>query len=538
MSRLRCVRLEDVGETSLMIPSETLPTIWVLGDQLNRLSGPLATREPSDCRVLLVTSQAKIVSKRWHRQRLHLVLSAMAHFADELRAEGFEVDHRIAASLPDGLRAHRDEFGVTQVLAMEPMSWDGRAMLERLGVEVFRNDQFLCHYDDFAEWVAPRKSFKMEDFYRWQRTRLDILMEPVGGIDGKAADKADTKLEPVGGRWNFDHDNREPPPKDGRSWPEITRFELDEIDQTVLAEIEAGGDADTLWGAPPDGTWPVTRAQALVRLQEFIATGLAPFGPHEDAMIAAEWKLAHSVLASSMNLGLLHPLEIAKAAEAAYREGNAPMNSVEGFIRQVIGWREYVWGVYWLWMPEYRTENQLDATRPVPPAFLGTAPTHMACVASVVSHVEQHGYAHHIERLMVLGNLALTSGVDPQAMTQWMWASFVDGAEWVMLPNVVGMALHADGGMMATKPYASGGAYINKMGDSCKGCRYNPKKRTGDDACPFTTLYWDFLARNADAFKGNHRMGQQLAGMRRLSDLADVRERATEVLIALDNGTL
>lgn len=512
-----------------MTAPENPPTIWVLGDQLNRSSGPLAQRQPGDCRVLLVTSQSKIASKRWHRQRLHLVLSAMAHFVDELRDEGFEVDHRPAASLPDGLRAHRDEFGVERVLAMEPMSWDGRAMLERLGVEVFRNDQFICHYDDFGEWVASRKSFKMEDFYRWQRTRLDILMEPGDNSSGKA--------EPAGGRWNFDHDNREPPPKDGRSWPEVTRFELDETDRAVLAKFETA-ETDMLWGAPPDGTWPVTRTQALVRLDEFIAIGLGPFGAHEDAMIATEWKLAHSVLASSMNLGLLHPLEIAEAAEVAYREGTAPINSVEGFIRQVIGWREYVWGVYWLWMPDYRSENQLEATRPVPPAFLGTSSTNMACVASAVSHVEQHGYAHHIERLMVLGNLALTSGVDPQAMTQWMWASFVDGAEWVMLPNVVGMALHADGGMMATKPYASGGAYINKMGDSCKGCRYNPKKRTGDDACPFTTLYWDFLARNAEAFTGNHRMGQQLAGMRRLSDLDAVRERAAEVLLALDDGTL
>ncbi len=448
----------------------------------------------------------------------------MAHFAAELRDEGFDVDHRSADSLPSGLRAHRDEFGTERVLAMEPMSWDGRAMLESLGVEVFRNDQFLCHYDDFAEWAEPRKSFKMEDFYRWQRSRLDILMDP-----------GSSKPEPAGGRWNFDHDNREPPPKDGRAWPEITRFELDDIDHMVLDEFGSGG---ALWGAEPDGTWPVTRSQALVRLNEFVVTGLSPFGPHEDAMMAGEWKLAHSVLASSMNLGLLHPLEIAEAAEAAYRAGDAPINSVEGFIRQVIGWREYVWCVYWLWMPSYRDENQLEATRAVPPAFLGTSSTNMACVQSVIGHVEAHGYAHHIERLMVLGNLALTSGVDPHAMTQWMWASFVDGAEWVMLPNVIGMALHADGGMMATKPYASGGAYINKMGDSCKGCRYNPKKRTGDDACPFTTLYWDFLARNADAFKSNHRMGQQLAGMRRLSDLDDVRERAVEVLVMLDEGTL
>ncbi len=497
----------------------TKHTVWVLGDQLNRHVGALAGQTPADCRVLLVESTAKITSKRWHRQRLHLVLSAMAHFAAELRGEGFDVDHRQERTLAAGLGAHVDEFDVERVVAMEPMSWDGRDMLERLGVDTIANDQFLCHYDDFAAWVEPRKSFKMEDFYRWQRQRLDLLM------DGD---------QPAGGAWNFDHDNREPPPKDGRAWPEITIFELDAIDRDVLDRIR---DLD-VWGADPDGTWPVTRTQAKKRLDEFIASGLDPFGPHEDAMLADEWKMAHSTLSSSMNLGLLTPLEIAEGAERAYREGAAPINSVEGFVRQVIGWREYVWGLYWLWMPDYRNGNGLDAQRPVPPAFMGEADTSMACVSNALGHVHDHGYAHHIERLMVLGNLALTAGVNPWAMTEWMWASFVDGAEWVMLPNVIGMALHADGGRMATKPYASGGAYINKMSDSCKGCAYDPKKRTGDTACPFTTLYWDFLDRNAEQFAGNHRMARQLGGLRRLKDIDDVRARATDVLAALDAGTL
>jgi deoxyribodipyrimidine photolyase-related protein len=503
----------------MTVPALAVETVWVLGDQLNRQVGALASRRPGDCRVLLVESEAKIASKRWHRQRLHLVLSAMAHFADELRQEGFDVDHRRAPTMRAGLRAHVDEFDVDRVIAMEPMSWDGRAMLEREGVDVIPNDQFCCSYEDFADWAGGRKTFKMEDFYRWQRTRLDVLMDPGS--------------EPAGGRWNFDHDNREPPPKDGRDWPSITAFELDDIDRSVVASFTGN-----VWGAEPDGTWPVTRGQALTRLDEFVTVALAPFGAHEDAMLTAEWKLAHSVLASSMNIGLLHPLEVAEAAEQAYRSGNAPINSVEGFIRQVIGWREYVWGVYWLWMPDYRDTNELHADEPVPPAFSGEATTNMACVAGVIGHVDDKGYAHHIERLMVLGNLALTAGVDPQAMTQWMWASFVDGAEWVMLPNVLGMALHADGGRMATKPYASGGAYINKMSDFCKGCAYNPKKRTGDTACPFTTLYWDFLARNETALTGNHRMARQLAGMRRLSDLPDVRERAVEVRAALRAGTL
>ena len=496
-----------------------LDTVWILGDQLNRNVGALANRTPGDCRVLLVTSEAKLGEKRWHRQRLHLVLSALAHFAAELRAEGFEVDHRRAPTLAAGLRAHVAVHDVDRVIAMEPMSWDGRAMLTEAGVEVVPNDQFLCHYEEFASWVGNKKVLKMEDFYRWQRARLDVLIEPDG--------------QPTGGRWNFDHDNREPPPKDGRAWPSITRFDLDDIDQAVIADLGAN-----VWGASPDGTWPISRNQALIRLQEFIATGLSRFGTHEDAMLGSEWKMAHSVLASSMNLGLLHPGEIVDAVVSAHQAGKAPLNSVEGFLRQVIGWREYVWGLYWLWMPSYRAVNELGADRPVPPAFTGESSTSMACVTATIGHVEQHGYAHHIERLMVLGNLALTAGVDPQAMTDWMWASFVDGAEWVMVPNVIGMALHADGGRMATKPYASGGAYINKMSDSCGPCRYDPRKRVGDNACPFTTLYWDFLARNESRFASNHRMARPLGGMRRLSDLSAVRERAVEVLAALDAGEL
>ena len=500
----------------------SIPTVWIFGDQLDRNRGALSGRVPGECRVLLVESETLVTSRRWHRQRLHLVLSAMMHFAAELRDEGFEVDHRRASTLGQGLREHVAEFGARRVVAMEPTSWDAHGVLERLGVELVRNDLFLCHYDEFAGWAAGRKRLTMEDFYRWQRQRLDVLMDE--GLVGP---------EPVGGQWNFDHDNREPPPRDGRAWPTIARFELDDIDREVCDRLPS-----TTFGADPDGTWPVTRAQAVIRLQEFVDHGLAPFGPHEDAMLAAEWKLAHSVLSSSMNIGLLHPGEVVEAAEDAYRRGAAPLSSVEGFIRQVIGWREYVWGVYWLRMPGYRGSNALGATRPVPPAFTGEARTQMACVASVVAHLDDHGYAHHIERLMVLGNLALTAGVDPAAMTAWMRESFVDGAEWVMLPNVVGMALYADGGMMATKPYASGGAYINKMSDSCRTCSFDPKQRVGPDACPYTTLYWDFLARNADSLATNHRMARPLAAMRRLSDLPAVRNHAVEILGRLDDGDL
>ena len=495
----------------------SLPTVWVLGDQLNRAVASLAGRRAGDCRVLMVESEAKIRSKPWHAQRLHLVLSAMRHFAAELRAEGFDVDYRSAPSLSKGVAAHRRQFDTEHVIAMEPMSWDARAMLVREGVGLVPNDQFLCDYRTFASWAEDRKRLTMEDFYRWQRARLDLLM--VGD-------------EPTGGRWNLDADNRKPPPRDGRAWPPVARFSPDEIDRELADHLSAR------WGSPPDGTWPVTRQQALVRLQEFVEHGLSDFGPYEDAMLGSEWRLSHSTLSSSMNLGLLHPEEVVRAVIEAYEEGAAPLSSAEGFVRQVIGWREFVWGLYWLYMPEYRELNGLGADGSVPPSFTGQAATAMACVAGVTRRLQHHGYAHHIERLMVLGNLALTAGVSPQAMTDWMWASFVDGAEWVMVPNVIGMALHADDGRMATKPYASGGAYVNRMSDFCRECRFDPRKRVGEDACPFTSLYWDFLARNEEALRGNHRMSRQLASMRRLGDLDEVRRRANQMRSSPSAGTL
>ena len=493
-----------------------METVWVLGDQLNRRLGALADADPSSTRVLMVESDAKLAAKRWHVQRAHLVVTAMRRFAAELVEEGFAVDHRKAPSLAAGFRDHVAEHRPERVRVMEPASWDGWALLERLDVELVRSDQFLCHPEEFASWAGDR-AIKMEDFYRWQRRRLGLLM------DGD---------QPAGGKWNFDHENRERPPTDGRAWPEVLRTPLDDVDRAVLADLP-----DTCWGAPPDGTWATTRAEALRRLDHAVDVVLPRFGPHEDAMLSTSWSMAHTLLSPYLNLGLLHPGEVADAAEVAYREGRVPIASVEGFVRQVIGWREYVWGRYWQWMPGYRDENALGADRPLPPVYTG-APTDMACVASALASVHDHGWAHHIQRLMVLGNLALLAGVDPWALTEWMWAGFVDGAEWVMLPNVIGMSQHADGGRMATKPYAAGGAYIDRMSDHCRDCRYDRKARVGEDACPFTTLYWDFLARHHDRFLGNARVARQVRAADRLGDLDAVRDRAVEVLARLDAGTL
>lgn len=493
-------------------------TIWVLGDQLNRNLGALATAQPGRDRVLLVHSRDKLDSKRWHRQRAHLIVTAMRRFALELRTEGFDVDERDAASFRSGLTSHRKEFQPSQVVAMESANFAGNRLLIDLGVELIRSDQFLCHRDDFTTFASGRKSLKMEDFYRWQRRRLRYLM------DGD---------EPVEGRWNFDEENRQPPPKTGHDrWATPPKDPLDDLDRSVLAGLPT-----SCWGADPDGTWATDRPGALRRLDHFIAFLLPVFGPHEDSMLTDNWHLAHSLLSPYLNLGLLLPAEVCDAAEAAYRSGHAALASVEGFIRQVIGWREYVHGVYWLRGPEYRQANGLRANRPLPPVFLG-AKTDMRCVSSALGSLHDRGYMHHIQRLMVIGNLSMLAGVNPWALTEWMWAGFVDGAEWVMLPNVIGMSQHADGGQMATKPYAAGGAYIDKMSDSCKGCRYDRKLRVGPDACPFTTLYWDFLARHADPFARNPRVVQQVRAAQKLTDLPAVRERAQDVLTKLDAGEL
>ena len=494
-----------------------MDTVWILGDQLNRRISSLDDRTPDDARILMIESAAKIGSKRYHRQRLHLVITAMRRFAAELEGAGFEVDYRDAPSFAAGLAAHRAEYDPDEVIAMEPMSFSMHKRLGVLDVTLTRSNQFLCHYEEFAEWAEGRNRLVMEDFYRRQRMQLGYLM------DGD---------EPAGGAWNFDKENREPPPTDGRSWPAPVTSRLDDLDAEVI-----DGLPDSAFGAEPDGVWATSRRAALARLRHVVDEVLPIFGPHEDAMLSGEWSMGHTLLSPYLNLGLLYPDEVCDAAEEAYREGRVPIASAEGFIRQIVGWREYVWGTYWLWMPEYRTVNELDASRPLPPLY-ESGSTDMRCVSESLGAVHEHGYAHHIQRLMVLGNLALLAGVVPQQMVDWMWASFVDGAEWVMLPNVLGMSLYADGGKMATKPYAAGGNYISKMSDYCGDCTFDPKQRAGSQACPFTTLYWDFLERNRDALEGNHRLARQLSAADRLKDMRDVRTRADEVLDRLDAGEL
>ena len=495
-------------------------TVWVWGDQLNIELAHLRGSTPEDTRVLMVVSTAKLTERRWHVQKAHLVVSAMRHFAAELEGRGYEVDLRRAESLRAGFEAHLAEHAPAEVRAMEPASLPGRRLLDDLDVEVVDNDHFLCHWRDFGDWAGDRERVKMEDFYRWRRRETGVLM------DGE---------EPVGGRWNYDHDNRQPPTDDlAAGAPRPVRSELDELDRDTLEHWLPDG----LYGAPPDGTWATTRRRALARLRHFVDHALPGFGDHQDAMVTGAWSLNHSLLSHALNLGLLHPREVIEAAEAAYHDGRAPINAVEGFIRQILGWREFIWGVYHRWMPGWLEENHLAAELAVPPAFTGEADTDMACVADTVGAIHDHAYAHHIQRLMVLANLATSAGVDPKALTAWMQGAFIDAYEWVMVPNVIGMGTFADGGRMSTKPYVSGGAYIDRMSDHCSGCRYDRSKRSGEDACPFTTLYWDVLDRNREVLAGNHRMGRQYHTLDRLTDLDELRERAVQVRALLGRGEL
>jgi deoxyribodipyrimidine photolyase-related protein len=486
--------------------------IYVAHDHLNRDRGALRDANMATDVIVLVESARMTTGRNWHKERLFFLVSSARHFATELENSGFTVRYIQAQTTIDGLIAARAEFGELPIVCAEPSSHRQFAQLAEFGVEFVPNDFFLTSRALFAQWASPQKSFVMENFYRAQRVRLGILVE-----NGK----------PVGERWNFDADNRLPPPKN-YTWPPYLEHARDAVDRYVAAQFDHQLTA----------TWATTRAGALAQLDYFLEHHLAGFGPYEDAIAADNWALHHSLLSPYLNNGLLHAREVVSAVLRAFESGSAPIESVEAFVRQVIGWREYINGMYWFLGENYRNENQLGATRKLLPLFTDSSKTKMKCVGSVVADVEARAWTHHIPRLMVLSNLALTTGVNPQEFLDWMREQFIDATDWVMVPNIIGMATHADGGKLMTKPYASGGAYLNKMTDHCKSCFYDPKKRTGDDACPFTTLYWDFLDRHKEDFKKNHRMFQQMSGLNRLSDLPAVRERAADVLAGLDSGEI
>ncbi|MEY4321962.1 MAG: hypothetical protein RL167_690 [Actinomycetota bacterium] len=486
--------------------------VYVAHDHFNRYRGALKLANPRTDVFVLVESQRMLTGRNWHKERLFFLTSSARHFAIELEAAGFTTRYIKAPTTIDGLKRARAEFGDLQVVCAEPSSHKQFEQLKDFGAQFVENDLFLTSRAHFALWADRQKSFVMENFYRAQRVRLGILMN---------------NGEPEGGRWNYDSENRLPPPKN-YTWPPYLEHARDEIDLEVAAQFKH----------QPTSTWATTRAGALAQLEYFIENHLAGFGPYEDAIAADNWALHHSLLSPYLNNGLLHAQEVVDRVIQAYKNGQAPIESVEAFVRQIIGWREYINGMYWYLGESYRDLNELGATRKLLPLFTDSTKTQMNCVRAVVEGVEQRAWVHHIPRLMVLSNLALVTRVNPQQFLDWMREQFIDAAEWVMVPNIIGMATHADGGQLMTKPYAAGGAYLSKMTQHCKSCVYDPKKRVGQDACPFTTLYWDFLDRHQERFVKNHRMSQQIYGLKRLGDLNELRDRAKQVLTGLDAGAI
>ncbi|WP_156756612.1 cryptochrome/photolyase family protein [Actinokineospora pegani] len=470
-----------------------MTAVWLFGDQVGFARG-------LDRPVVLIESRAALRRHRYHRQKVHLVLSAMRHLAAEL---GDRCSYIVADTYRDGLR----EFG-EKVAVFEPGSHAAEDLVRRLehdGVveQVMPTRGFALSKADFAEWAGSRESFLMENFYREQRRRFGILMDGV---------------EPTGGRWNLDEDNREPPPSGGLSVGRAYRPRESKVDEEVREHIDGLG--LDLVGRDGPRLFAVTRQEALRALRRFLDERLTDFGAYEDAMMGGDWTMAHSLLSVPLNLGLLDPLEVVEAAEERYRQGKAPLNSVEGFVRQILGWREYVWHLYWRFGPEYLRHNHLGAHQRLPDwwADLDGEAVQAACLRTAMEGVRDRGWTHHIQRLMVLGNHALQRGFQPAELTRWFATAFVDGFPWVMPVNVIGMSQHADGGLMATKPYAAGGAYINRMSDHCGDCVFDPKSRLGEDACPFTAGYWAFLYTNNHTLAGNRRMARPLAAARKLSD--------------------
>jgi len=511
----------------------------VLGDQLDRSSDLFRGVDPRRDRIWMAEVAEESTHVWTHKARIAVFLAAMRHFRDRLRAEGLPVDYtELAAdgspgepgSLAAALLASLQRLAAggwipDSIVVVEPGEWRVRRGLEEaareagLPLEIRPDRHFFTTTAEFAAHAAGRKQLRLEYFYRPLRERTGVLM------DGD---------EPAGGRWNFDAENRGAFPKTGPGpLPRPAAFPPDAVTRGVIGLVERR--FATHPGSLAAFDWPVTPADAAAALDDFIAHRLANFGAYQDAIWTGEPWLWHSRLSQAMNMKLLDPRDVVGAAERAWREGRAPLEATEGFIRQVLGWREYVRGVYWHFMPDYESRNALGADRPLPGLYW-TADTEMNCLRDALSQTLAHGYAHHIQRLMVTGLFAMLMGVRPQDVHRWYLAVYVDAVEWVELPNTLGMSQFADGGVMASKPYCASGAYIHRMSNACKGCRYDPAQATGPDACPFTTLYWDFLARHRALLAKNQRMTMQLKNLDRkdAADLRAIRRQASDLRDGLD----
>ena len=506
--------------------------IPILGDQLSLQNPALKDVKQSECVIVM----AEVLEESQHvwstRMRSAVFLSAMRHFADTLVAQGWKVNYFSLGkhkhhSLAEVWQAEIKKHKPTLFRICEPGDWRVEQMIKAaagdadIPLQMLLDDHFLISRPEFAQWAGKSKFLRMEMFYRAMRKRLDILMQADG--------------EPEAGQWNFDEDNRSSFGKKGpQDLPLPTRFKPDAITLQVIQDLnklipDQPGQADAF-------DWPVTREQALVALDNFIEQRLARFGPTQDAMWTGEPYLFHSLISVALNLKLLNPLEVIQRAVKQYRSGRADIASVEGFVRQILGWREFMRGVYWLDMPNMKTANHFNFKRDLP-KWYWTGETNMQCMKDAIGQTLKHGYAHHIQRLMVTGNFGLLAGIEPQQVSDWYLSVYVDAIEWVELPNTAGMALFANGGRFTTKPYIASGAYIKRMSNYCTGCKYDPATRVGDTACPVTTLYWAFLDTHAKQMNANPRAALMMKNYQRLSvdEVAAIRVQAADTLQRLDD---
>ncbi|MBA4040568.1 MAG: cryptochrome/photolyase family protein [Sphingobium sp.] len=503
--------------------------IPILGDQLSLDITSLGDADRTRDRVLMMEVADEATYVRHHRRKIAFTLSAMRHHAAALRADGWSVDYvslddpANRGNFTDEVARAVDRLKPEAIAATEPGEWRVAAMIAQwqarfgIAVDVREDTRFIASHAEFDTWAGARKQLRMEYFYREMRRKTGLLMA------GEA---------PIGGQWNFDAENRKPAPRDPLM-PRPLSFPPDAMTREVMALVAAR------FGDHPgklDGfDLPVTRADALAQQAHFIDHALVGFGDYQDAMLGDEPFLWHSLLSPCLNAGLLDPLTLCRAVEARFDAGGVPINAAEGFIRQIIGWREYVRGIYWREGPDYARRNFLNAHRPLPD-FYWTGETDMACLSQAIGQTLDLAYAHHIQRLMVTGNFALLIGADPHLVHEWYLAVYADAYEWVEAPNTIGMSQFADGGLLASKPYAASGAYINRMSDYCHGCRYDVTARTGLHACPFNALYWDFLARNEDRLARNPRLAMPYrtwAKMDAATRIA-IRESAAAFLDTLD----
>jgi len=503
----------------------------ILCDQLSEDISSLEGYDFDKDMVLMCEARDMFNNVKHHKKKIAFLMSAMRHFSARLQQKGYCVTYtqlsrkKRSISLKDEIQKLLDSKNISRIILAHPGEY---RMLEDLRswekdfktpIEIRDDHRFLCSIDEFSSWAAGRKQLRMEYFYREMRKKYDILMQ---------------NGNPIGDKWNFDALNRKPP-KEGLHIPPPFTNQKDAITQEVMDIVSEQfsdhfGDLEPFYFA-------VTRQQALDALHQFIQQRLIHFGDYQDAMIQGEPWMYHAHISFYLNCGLLSPLECAQAAEQAFQQGKVPLNATEGFIRQIIGWREYVRGIYWLKMPEYASLNFLEATNKLPD-FYWTGQTKMNCLKNCVTETKKNAYAHHIQRLMVLGNFALLAGIDPKYVNEWFLIVYADAYQWVELPNVSGMILFADGGYLASKPYASGGSYINKMSDYCKSCKYKVAQKNGPDACPFNYLYWDFLDRNREKVSNNPRIAMMYRTYDRMDEVKRkaIKEDSSKFLKNMDDS--